>query len=1124
MKKKLLTQFSRVGRIAMRGIIVQLIFVNILWAATNSEAQDVKSVNDIKIDLKLSNASLDKVFRQIEHQTGFVFSYNREDIPSDFRFDINQQNIAVGKVLIEISRDAALKFKQVNRNISVTKLDYKEKPGKVEVLIQTRDVSGKVTSDEDQEGLPGVNVVEKGTSNGTVTNVEGEYRLTVSEGATLVFSSVGFTTEEVMVGNRSVIDLEMMQDIQELQELVVVGYGSLEKRDLTGAVASVDIEELEEIPNVSLLQALQGSVPGLNVGAVDNAGEDPVISVRGQTTLSSSSGDNQPLIVVDGIIYRGNLVDLNTADIESIEVLKDASSAAIYGSQASNGVVLVTTKKGLQDQKPIINYSGQYAVQTPSNRLEPMNGAEYETFLTDALWVESRLAPDYIQPNPDFSLNPYFKTLGITQGYANGLDNDWWDLLTSNGHINSHTLSVRGRSNTVGYYISGGYTDQEGFLINDNYNRYNVRLNVDADITEWLNVGVESFMTSSDYSGVSPSLTSAFHTQPYAPIYDDNGNYELQPDGLLLNPFLTIQNDDSDKRFNLFGTFHADIKLPFIEGFNYRVNYSHNYRTNNQDRFEPYGANFTGFGYKNDYMFYDWTLDNIFSYKKTFAQDHRVDATLLYGVEKRQFKTTEVSAQNFINPVLGFNKLEAGDPSLYSVDTGLEEEASLYTMGRLLYSFKNRYMITGTIRRDGFSGFGTNDKIGIFPSMALGWIISDENFFKNSIGWMDYLKLRGSYGTTARRGLSRYQTLSRMNLAPSRVFGDGGSTTFGQWISSMANNELGWETTTGINLGFDFEVLDSRISGNFEYYQNNTNDILYNIQIPNITGFSVVPTNIGEVSNHGLEFVLTGQILRSSDFNWETSLNFARNRNQIESILGADNNGDGVEDDLINNQLFIGEPQNVIFDYKITGIWQLNEEDAMPNGFLPGTYKIEDFNNDGSFTPDDRQIIGYEDPSYRFGISNRLNYREVSLYFFINSIQGGQDFYYGNSAPHRGNLNKQDQITYSNAFNFADGSTFNYWMPENPNAEFRRLDTPSNFAPSTYAQRNFIRLQDVSVAYNFNSDFLENYNIRNLKVFLSGKNLITLTKWKGWDPETGVGLVPGVPVMRSYNLGVNFEL
>jgi len=986
-------------------------------------------------------------------------------------------------------------------------------------LLAQHTVTGKV-SDESGEALPGVNIILKGSTSGQVTDINGAYSISVPQSdAVLVFSFVGYISQEIAVGNRTVMDVVLARDTKALEEVVVVGYGTMRKSDLTGAITKVSIEQQSELANVNLLQSLQGSVPGLNIGAVTSSGSTPSMTIRGQNTLSSAAADNAPLIVVDGIIYRGSLMDINQSNIQSIEILKDASSASIYGSQAANGVVIITTKKGTDLGKPIISYSGQYSLQAPSHTIQPYMGKEYEDFLKDVFWDLSKLAPDYTTANPAFSLTPYLKTLEVSEGYTTGRNINWWDMLTGNGHIQSHNLSVRGKSGNTGYFVSAGLTDQSGFIKNDLYKRYDLRVNLDTRITDWMDFGMESFFAQSDYSGVSPSISNAFHMQPFAPLYDHNGEYAVQPDGSMLNPFLQVQIDDSDKRMNLFSNLHLDIKLPFLEGFNYRVNYSHNYRTVNQDQFNPWGANFTGSGYKNFNINYDWTFDNILNYKKNFGGEHRFDLTLLYGVEKRNYKYTNAAAQNFANPVLGYNRLQAGNASLNSIVTGAQLESSLYTMGRLFYSFKNRYLLTGTVRRDGYSGFGTARKIGVFPSVALGWVVSEEGFFQNS--YLDYLKLRGSYGTTARRAVGRYQTLARMSSQPMIIFGDGGSTTIGQWISSMSNDDLGWETTTGLNLGFDFDLFKSRIQGNVEFYANNTKDILYNIQIPQMTGFTSIATNIGKVRNHGLEFGLSGIAVKKDRFSWEPAVNFSSYRNRIVSILGADNNGDGKEDDIISSGLFIGEPQSVIFDYEIAGMWQLEDQEAgrIPSGFFPGTYKLTDSNSDGIIDPSDRKILGYTDPAFRFGIANTFRYNNLSLYIFVNSIQGGKNYYFGDGSPYvSSNFIRRDQLSYMNALKW------DYWLPTNPDAKYRRLDTPATYDARPYDQRNFVRLQDISLAYTFNSDFLKTIGLHSLKLNVSAKNLLTLTKWEGVDPETGIGLVPGLPVMKSYTVGLNVEL
>ncbi|CAZ95062.1 SusC/RagA family TonB-linked outer membrane protein [Zobellia galactanivorans] len=1071
----------------------------------------------IHID-KSQTLSVDEVFDLLGSQTDYSFIYPEgffKDVP---KVQVNKGTIRAGKLLKMCVLYGGVTL-DVNGNI-ITIIGKTGSDEKMQSLI----VSGKV-SDSFGQPLPGASIIEQGTTNGVTTDFDGNFSIKIqNENAILLVSYVGFASKEVAAETTKTIEIILEEDTANLDEIVVIGYGTAKKSDLTGAVASADLKNAEETSNVSIIQALQGSIAGLNVGAVTNAGDNPSLTIRGQNSLSNSEGDNQPLIVLDGIIYRGNLIDINPADIKSVDILKDASSTAIYGSQASNGVIVITSKGGgISLSKPKINYSTSYTVQTPSNRFEPMNAAEYEQFYPDIFWAQGgRIAPDYLNTNPDYDFTTNLKTNEIRQGYEDGIDTPWFDLLTGSGAIKSHNLSIQGKSDALGYFISLGVTDQEGFIQGDEYERYNFRVNLDAKINNWLTIGTQTFMTVSDYSGQAANYQNAyFNLQPWAPIRDDNGELIPNPEGQWLNPFLALEIDDSDIRYNLSNVLYANLQLP-IDGLSYKLNYANNYRTTDQSRFDPSAANFQGSGSKDHSKNRDWTFDNILNYTKTFNNDHNVNATLVYGVEKRQLSSTLAAASNFSLDLLGYNNLSAGDPTLNEVSSTKEAETSIYQMGRLLYNYQNKYFFTGTIRRDGFSGFGANDKIAVFPSAALGWVITNEDFVNDS-SWMNYLKLRVSYGKSGRRGLGRYDTLSETNVSPSVVFGDGGQTFLGQEPISLSNPDLAWEATTGSNFAFDFGLFDSRVNGTVDYYTNKTENILYQISLPEITGFETINSNVAEVSNSGVELTLNLDIINQDKFNWNTSFNFNRVRNKIESILGADNDGDGVEDDLIGNQLFIGEPQNVNYGYEIIGMWQL-EDEANGNiwqGFLPGTYKLADLNNDGEINSlDDRKILNYRDPSYNFGIGNTITYKNFSTYFFINSIQGGKDYFYGNDTPHAQNsLSKSDQLSYSNV----PSGAWDYWMPENPEAKYRRLDTASQYGGDPLTQRNFVRLQDVTFKYALPADILEKIHINSASLFLSGKNLVTWTKWNGSDPETGVGFAPTSPLLRSYTLGLNVQ-
>ncbi len=994
---------------------------------------------------------------------------------------------------------------------------------------QTTTISGKVIDLTNDEPLPGVNILAKGTTIGTITDVEGNYSLSIDPSVeTLVFSSIGYVSEEVAINGRSTIDISLAPDIQSLQEVIVVGYGTQRREDLTGAVVRADIEALEEQPNTNLLQSLQGNVPGLNVGVETQAGETPSFSIRGQNSLS---GSGEPLVVVDGIIYRGNLRDLNTNDIASVDVLKDASSTAVYGSQAANGVIIITTKSGQNnDGKPTFNYSGTFGIRTPGHVPDYYDTEGYIGLFDQFYWRQSRLEPDYLTPNPDFdpadagNMEPE-----MVEALRSGTGTDWWDLITQTGSVQNHTMSISGGSDRSTYYISGAYTDQNDVVINDKYRRITGRVNFDNSITDWLRIGTNSFVAANDLSGSEPSVDTGYDMPPLSQPYDENGEPILFPTGLLrTSPLIALQEDNLDKVLSLSGIVYAEVEVPWVEGLTYRVNYSNNYRTTRLYNFDPSAQNFAGEAMKLDRTNYEWTLDNIVSYKHQFGQAHNLDVTLLYGREHRNSESDSAVATGFVNRALGYNSLEAG--TLQQTFSDAWEEEMIYSMARVNYTLLDRYSLTGTVRRDGFSGFGENNKTGIFPSVGFAWSVSEENFMDN-LDWLSFLKLRATYGTSGNRTVGRYATLSRIGTQPAYVFGDGGGTEIGQNITTLANADLGWETTTGLNLGLDFSIINDRVSGNVEYYNTRTNDLLYQINIPDITGFSSVFTNLGEIANHGIEFTLNTVNVQTTNFRWNTSFNYSRNRNEIVSLLGRDDDGDGQEDDLVASGLFIGEPIGAIYEFESDGVYQFGDD--IPDGYSEGQYRIKDQNSDGMIDPiNDRRIIGYREPAYRFSINNELRYKNWTLKAYVYSIQGGNDFYYGNNTPYLDYIGRDNIITYYNI-----PKVWDFWTPENPNAEYPALLNQPPIDFRTYRQRSFIRLQNVSLSYNFNFPGLEKVGIRDLQVFVNGNNLLTWTDWKGWDPEperdlneggrtvrSPYGITRGGrPLVRSYTLGVNFS-
>ena len=993
-------------------------------------------------------------------------------------------------------------------------------------------VSGRVT-DETGQALPGVTVLIKGTQNGTTTSAEGTYRLSVPTGAaTLVASYVGYLSQEIPVNTRSVIDIKLAPDSKILNEVVVVGYGTQQRKDLTGSIASANLVAFKESPNVSILQSLKGSLPGLTIGQTNRAGDEASINIRGTSTLN---GNTAPLIIVDGIIFNGRLSDINPADVASVDVLKDPSSKAVYGSQAANGVVLVTTKTGRAATKPSITYSGNYAISTPTIGAKLLRRDAFLEKIRDINYLTAFTKESgYTERNPAWTFaNSELFPISIA-GVNSTNDYDWYGELTQNASVQSHNLSVSGGSDKTNYFMSGGYTNEKGLIKNDDYARYTVRVNLDTEVTKWLTLGTNTSGSFTNFFKDAPDMNSIVGTNPLVNPRDANGNYIINPIGdFNINPFLSAENDRSEVQSRFVGNFYGIVRIPALPGFSYRLNFGNNLKFFKNYTSSIYGAGQTGSAAKNDATQYEQTLDNILNYTRSFGK-HNINATAVYGYNTVNFNRTVASGTGFSDLNLSYNSLQQAE--VQKISSEAWEEALLYQLGSLSYNYGSKYLIKATVRRDGFSGFSKNNKTGIFPSIGLGWVISEESFFK--VPLINFLKIRGSYGENGNK-VARYSSLARVGSteaaqvdASKYVFGDGGLTAIGRSVSSLANENLKWERTRGINVGLDFAVLNSRIDGNVEYYNSNTNDLLWQQTLPQTSGFQNVFTNLGQLNNTGFEFMLHGQPLRRKNFTWDVTVNFTQNRNKVVTILGEDKNNDGVEDDLIASSLFIGKPIGTIYDYRTQGIYQLADEKLA--GFLAGTYRVEDVNKDGKITPaDDRQILGNTEPAYSFGIQNTVSYKQFTLRAFINSIQGGKNSYRSANFPY-GYNGTPGNATNSNWFDFTD-----FWSPRNPNGIHPNPWVPTPAGGREFVQRNFVRLQDISLSYTLTDAVAKKIGAANCKLFVSGKNLLTLTNWKGWDPETNTTLYPvggpaggintalGVtsinafPVLKSYSFGLD---
>src|SRR5680860_170614 len=818
-------------------------------------------------------------------------------------------------------------------------------------IFQATTITGTIT-DPGEVPLAGASVVEKGTSNGVTADFDGNYSIELTEpNAVLVFSYVGFATQEIEAGNQTAINVTLDEDVAKLDEVVLIGYGTQKKKDLTGSVARADVETFRNQANTDIVDLLNSGVPGLNIGVSNQAGSTGSLSIRGTNNLGG--GQNGPLIVLDGVIFRGNITDINPNDVASIDVLKDASSAAVYGSQASNGVIVIATKRGrIGDGTPVFSYSVKTSIREDADDLKYYDGEGYLGLIRDYDWMQSY--PQGRNYDPDYSplggLNP-----PEFDGYVAGANVDWPSLITRTGFLQQHDFSIAGATEKINYFVSAGLQDQEDVLRGDDYERITARINLELKLTDWLKFGTNTVATISDFSGIEFNRGTGYTLSPFSRPYDEEGNLVRNPNGLLsANPLLARDDLDSDKRFDLNSVVYAEVDIPWVKGLSYRANYGNSYRTENHDRFLFTENENQGRGIKENEVDYDWTFDNIVTYKNTFG-DHTVGATLVYGREEESDKFTRAQGDFYTNTLLGFNNLEGAE--IETINSDASDQSSLYSVARLNYEYKDRYNITLTGRRDGFSGFGVNNKIAYFPSAAIGWTISNEKFFSGLTDVVSNLKFRASYGTLGNRGVNAYQTLASVNTNDDYVFGEGSGTFVGQEPGRLPSPNLKWEKTTGLNLGLDFAFFNGRINGNMEYYSTETTDQLYRVDIPSINGFQEQDVNIGQIDNTGFEFLINSRNIQGEQFQWNSTISFSANQNEVVTILGQDSDGDGQEDDLLNAGIFIGEDAGAIYNYNILGLYQIGDE-LLSDTYEAGYFRIEDLNGDGVIDSNDREVIG----------------------------------------------------------------------------------------------------------------------------------------------------------------------
>ncbi|SOE20091.1 TonB-linked outer membrane protein, SusC/RagA family [Spirosomataceae bacterium TFI 002] len=995
-------------------------------------------------------------------------------------------------------------------------------------------ITGKVT-DEESLGLPGVTIVVKGTTIGTTTDMEGLFSLQVpSKDQTLVVSYIGYTTQELAIGNKTNFNISMSVDAANLDEIVVIGYGTVKKKDLTGAVSQIDAKRLESEATSNISDMLRGSVPGLAVGfnngpkGISSAGD---FQVRGQTTVRTDAAENRaanaPLIVLDGMIYSGDLADINPTDISTFDILKDASSAAIYGSRASNGVILITTKRG-KTGKPTINVSSSIGTTALSGqeidvlgpqqfidwRIAGFESAQRKQLTSPGYYnnpaslpsgvnVDAWKAYDGSTENPD-NVSVWLNRLGMSDreinNYKEGNTENWADRIYQTGIRNDHNLSISGSTDKTSYYWSLGYVNNESHVYNDSYNAIRTRLNFEATVTDFLKVGTNMQFAAKDESPYASSQNLNNNT-PFGSFYEDDGvTIAAAPTDNISNsrhPYLNLTYNVREVKNNainakIYGivTFPLGITLTseYIPSINWNRSFSH------RSSADPFSLD-NGYVNRINYNSYGWQMNNIVKWNKELGL-HRFDVTLLQNAEKFQDWRTEVARSQFQpSDVLGYHDIGSATNDV-NINSSDNYETGTALMARLNYVFNDRYLLTGAFRRDGYSAFGQKNPTADFGSVAAAWTLSEEEFFKSKL--IDLLKLRFSVGTNGNRSIGRYSALSNLNTGRYVQIINGSPQYVSQLYSTrLANADLQWEKTTAYNLGLDYSLKNGRINGSLEVYYMKTKDLLIARSLPDVTGYNSVTSNLGQVDNRGFEINVNTVNIQKNSFSWRSGFALSFNRNKVVHLYGdmedvLDGSGNVIgqkESDDVTNQWFIGHALDEIWDYEVLGIWQTDEaEVAKTYSRSPGDYKIDDKNGDGVYTNEDKVFQGYSIPQYRLNLRNDFKYKNFDLSIKMYSYLG-----YKSSNNHL----KNDDVFYDRA----SGFDVPYWTAENPNNKWARVESYSS-GFNVYENNSFLRVDNIALSYSVPSNIIEKAKIGNMRLSLIAQNpAVYAPTWSWMDPE-----------------------
>ncbi|HEY8511812.1 MAG TPA: TonB-dependent receptor [Cyclobacteriaceae bacterium] len=986
-------------------------------------------------------------------------------------------------------------------------------------------VRGKVT-DETGAGLPGTNVLVKGSTTGTTTDSNGDYAIDVPQSdAVLVFSFIGYESQEVAVAGRTTINVTLMPSVESLTEVVVVGYGVQRAEAVTGSVASIGGDVIREIPAGNITQALQGRLPGVEFTQTSTKpGATMQIRVRGTRSLTAS---NDPLIVLDGIPFVGTIADINPNDIKSVDILKDASATAIYGSRGANGVILITTYKGQKGQKARVSYNGYYGAKKVFAKYPMMDGPKFLA-LREAAGLYS---------------------LGLDE--AEDVSTDWQDLLYRTGTITSHDVGISGGTEGGSYNFGIGYFLDQAVIPTQQYTRYTVRGSIDQEIGKHFKVG---FTTNNNYNlteGTQIDVGGILRMSPLANPFNPDGSWKRTVRAGIDEPWvysreivenLKDQWLSETRGYASYNSLYGEAKIPWVEGLAFRTNLGLDFRQSN-------GGSYTGEGImstnpttesrasvSNSHTWH-WLIENMLTYDRTFADKHNINVVALYSAEQNKFTRSRMEATDIPADHFQFYNLgQAGGQIIINpADQQYELWGLMSYMGRVMYSYDDKYMLTATVRSDGSSRLAEGHKWHTYPAVSIGWNIAREPFMAN-VGVVNMLKIRAGYGQTSNQAVDPYETLGRLSTRP---YNFGSEFSTGYYVTQLPSPHLGWEYSETMNYGVDFSLLGDRLSGTIEYYVTKTNDLLLNVSLPQTSGVSSVTENIGQTENKGIEISLNGVIVESNGWTWEAGINLYANRNKLVSLYSGSERNEA-------NWWFVGHPIDVIYDFERIGLWQEEDphRDILEPGGNVGMVKVKytgDFNPDGTPTraigPEDRQVISLE-PDFQGGFSTRVTYKGFDLSAVGVFKRGGilNSTIYGSGG-------------YTNLLTGRNGNVdVDWWTPENPNVKYpapngvRSNDNPKYASTLGYFDASYLKIRTITLGYDF-SKLFPNSDI-NLRAYFTVQNPFVLFSpyydESGMDPETNsygnenaavplsgnlrriLTLGTNTPSTRNYVFGVNF--